>query len=86
MHWKDARAPGDSQERLYSLDAWRDSRLFYERDRPAFSETERAQLAFAITAINSWNRLMSTAAVEPGHDEPSMRARPMSSNLCDSVA
>jgi AhpD family alkylhydroperoxidase len=25
MHWKDARAAGESEERLYSLEAWRES-------------------------------------------------------------
>ena len=29
-----------------------------------------AQLVFAITAINAWNRLCITARVEPGHYEP----------------
>ena len=35
MHWKDARAAGESEERLYSLDAWRESPLFGERERAA---------------------------------------------------
>jgi len=35
MHWKDARAVGESEERLYSLDAWRESPLFGERERAA---------------------------------------------------
>ena len=25
MHWKDARARGESEQRLYSLDAWRET-------------------------------------------------------------
>src|SRR3954452_14591226 len=98
MHWKDARASGESEARLYSLAAWRESPLYDERERAAlelceamtlvvdghvpdgvwerarssFAEDELAQLAFAITAINAWNRLMITARAEPGHYEPGM--------------
>jgi len=35
MHWKDARAAGESEARLYSLDAWCDSPLYSERERAA---------------------------------------------------
>jgi AhpD family alkylhydroperoxidase len=37
MHWKDARAAGEEEMRLYLLDAWRES--------PAYSARERAALA-----------------------------------------
>ncbi|MFN8163853.1 MAG: carboxymuconolactone decarboxylase family protein [Solirubrobacterales bacterium] len=45
MHWRDARAAGESEERLYSLNAW------YEGP---YDERERAALALceAITAIS----------------------------------
>jgi AhpD family alkylhydroperoxidase len=98
MHWKDARALGESEERLYSLAAWRESPLYTDRERAAlalceavtliaesrvpddvwsearsaFTVQELAQLVFAITAINAWNRLMITARVEPGHYEPGL--------------
>jgi AhpD family alkylhydroperoxidase len=39
MHWKDLRAAGENEQRLYSLDAWRES--------PYYSERERAALAWA---------------------------------------
>lgn len=44
MHWKDARALGETEQRLYGLDAWRES--------PYYSERERAglQWAEAVTA------------------------------------
>ena len=42
----------------------------WEPARAAFQPEELAQLVFAITAINAWNRLMITARVEPGHYEP----------------
>ena len=39
MHWKDLRALGESEQRLYSLDAWEES--------PYYSDRERAALAWA---------------------------------------
>ena len=39
MHWKDLRAAGESEPRLYGLDAWRES--------PCYTERERAALAWA---------------------------------------
>jgi|SRR5689334_19491697 AhpD family alkylhydroperoxidase len=40
MHWKDARAAGESEERLYMLGAWRESPLFDERERAALALCE----------------------------------------------
>src|SRR2546430_8485133 len=31
MHWKDARARGESEQRLYSLDAWRETSYYTDR-------------------------------------------------------
>jgi AhpD family alkylhydroperoxidase len=96
MHWQDARAAGEREERLYSLDAWRDSPLYDERERAAlelceaitlvasthvpddiwdraaavFEPAELAQVVFAATAINVWNRMMISARTEPGHYRP----------------
>lgn len=33
MHWKDARAAGETEQRLYSLPAWRESPYYSERER-----------------------------------------------------
>jgi MoaD family protein len=44
MHWKDARALGESEERLYMLTAWRESRLYTERERAALAWTEAVTL------------------------------------------
>jgi alkylhydroperoxidase family enzyme len=82
MHWKDLRALGETEQRLYSLDAWRECAgtrtvsaplawteavtlvtdgnvpdAVYEEVRPHFSPTELADLTFAISVINVWNRL-----------------------------
>jgi AhpD family alkylhydroperoxidase len=40
MHWKDARAGGEPEERLYSLDAWRESPLYTDRERAALALCE----------------------------------------------
>jgi len=45
MHWKDARASGQSEERLYMLSTWRESSLYSDRERAAL------ELAEAMTLI-----------------------------------
>lgn len=83
MHSKDLRAAGETEQRLYLLDAWRESPFYTERERAAFawaeavtfvtnghvsdevyqqarqqfSEEELVDLTFAVTTINTWNRL-----------------------------
>lgn len=44
MHWKDLRAAGESEQRLYGLDAWQES--------PYYSDRERATLAWAEAVTN----------------------------------
>lgn len=44
MHWKEARAAGESEERLYMLNAWRESSLYSERERAALAWTEAVTL------------------------------------------
>jgi AhpD family alkylhydroperoxidase len=40
MHTKDARAAGESEQRLYTLSAWRETSFFSERERAALALTE----------------------------------------------
>ena len=40
MHTRDARAHGETEERLYLLDAWRESPLYSDRERAALAWTE----------------------------------------------
>ena len=40
MHTRDARARGETEERLYLLDAWRESPLYGARERAALAWTE----------------------------------------------
>lgn len=44
MHWKDLRAIGESEQRLYSLDAWRECPYYSERERAALAWTEAVTL------------------------------------------
>lgn len=46
MHSKDARAEGESEQRLYTLSAWRETPFFTERERAALAWTE------AVTVIS----------------------------------
>lgn len=40
MHWLDARADGESEARLYSLNAWRESSLYTDAERAALGLCE----------------------------------------------
>src|SRR5262249_17860608 len=44
MHWKDLRAIGEQEQRLYGLDAWEES--------PFYTDRERAALAWAEAVTN----------------------------------
>jgi len=44
MHSRDARAKGESEERLYLLDAWHESPLYTDRERAALAWTEAVTL------------------------------------------
>lgn len=96
MHSKDARAEGETEQRLYALSAWEETPFFTDRERAAlalteaitsiseghvpeavyekakksFSDEELVNLAFAIIAINGWNRLAITFRFVPGEYQP----------------
>ncbi len=40
MHWKDLRRDGENEQRLYGLDAWRESPYYTDRERAALAWTE----------------------------------------------
>ena len=44
MHTKDARAHGESEQRLYALSAWRETPFFTNRERAALAWTEAVTL------------------------------------------
>jgi AhpD family alkylhydroperoxidase len=41
MHWKDATAGGESAQRLYGLNAWRETEFYTPRERAALEWVER---------------------------------------------
>ena len=49
MHSKDLRAKGETEQRLYVLDAWREAPFYTERERAALAWAE------AVTKINGGN-------------------------------
>ena len=44
MHTKDARAQGETEQRIYALSAWRETPFFTERERAALALTEAVTL------------------------------------------
>jgi len=56
MHWKDLRAEGESEQRLYGLDAWAES--------PYYTDRERAALEWAEAVTNLSDGHVSDAVFE----------------------
>ena len=44
MHWKDARAGGETEQRLYGLAAWPEAPYYSDRERAALEWTEALTL------------------------------------------
>ena len=40
MHWKDLQVEGENEQRMYSLDAWRETSYYTERERAALAWAE----------------------------------------------
>jgi AhpD family alkylhydroperoxidase len=87
MHSKDARAAGETEQRLYLLDAWREAPFrrkgnghvpdeAYAAARQHFSEEELANLTIAVVAINGWNRLAIAFRAPAGTYRVGMFERP----------
>lgn len=64
MHSKDARAAGDTEQRLYALNAWRETPFFSDRERAALALTE------AVTVITDHD------ALDPAVHEASQHFKP----------
>jgi AhpD family alkylhydroperoxidase len=65
MHWKDARAAGESEERLYMLGAWRESALYSERERAALELCEAmTEIAGHGVADDIWERASAAFSEE----------------------
>jgi AhpD family alkylhydroperoxidase len=63
MHWKDAKAAGETEQRLYGLSAWREA--------PYYTDAERAALSWAesLTLIPVWHNSGAIAAADPIYAE-----------------
>ena len=71
MHTKDARARGETEQRLYGLSAWREAPFYSERERAALEWTEAVTLISQDHVpdelyINGWNRLAISFRSVPG--------------------
>lgn len=60
MHTKEARADGETEQRLYALDAWRET--------PFYSDRERAALAWAEAVTNVGESRVPDAVYETARD------------------
>ena len=72
MHSKDARALGETEQRLYALNAWRETPFYTERERAALEWTEAVTLISrdqAPVSVNCWNRIAISFRAVPGSYE-----------------
>jgi AhpD family alkylhydroperoxidase len=69
MHWKDLRSLGEGEQRLYSLDAWKESPYYTERERAALAWAE------AVTLITNGH--------VPEHVYAEVRSQFSAKELCD---
>jgi AhpD family alkylhydroperoxidase len=53
MHSKDARAAGETEQRLYALSAWRETPFFTDRERAALAVTEAVTLIAGSHALST---------------------------------
>jgi AhpD family alkylhydroperoxidase len=66
MHSKDARAAGETEQRLYALSAWRETSFFTDRERSALALTEAVTL---IAATHAPREIIEDAAAVFSPDE-----------------
>jgi AhpD family alkylhydroperoxidase len=64
MHTIDARKQGESEERLYLLDAWRESPLYSPRERAALAWTEALTLVSETRAPDDVYQALQAAFTE----------------------
>jgi AhpD family alkylhydroperoxidase len=65
MHTKDARAIGETEQRIYALPAWRETGFFTERERAALAFTESVTLC-AETHVPESDYERVAASFSPG--------------------
>ena len=52
MHTKDARAAGETEQRLYALDAWRETPFYTDRERAALEWTEAITKSYSRSTLS----------------------------------
>ena len=77
MHTKDARALGESEQRIYLLDAWRESPFYTNRERAALEWTE------ALTLITGRPRAGPSLRERQGAVQPRRVGKPEPRHLYD---
>jgi AhpD family alkylhydroperoxidase len=65
MHTKDARKLGETEQRIYLLNAWRESPQFSEEDKVILAMTDEINLIMLIITINGWNRYAIATHMQP---------------------
>jgi len=82
MHTKDARAHGETEQRLYAVVVWKEAPFFAERERAVLAWTEAVTLVSRdqvpdevcevarVIAINGWNRLAVGFRARAGTYQP----------------
>src|ERR1700742_498299 len=56
MHSKDLRAAGETEQRLYMLDAWRESPVYTDRERAALAWAEAVNANDVPDEVYDWAR------------------------------
>jgi len=65
MHTKDARAIGETEQRLYALSAWRETPFFTERERAALAFTESVTCSRPTTSRPMLTRRSRSTSAKP---------------------
>lgn len=59
MHSKDARANGETEQRIYTLSAWRDTNFFTEEEQAVLALTEEVTLVSQHVSERTFNEAVS---------------------------
>jgi AhpD family alkylhydroperoxidase len=75
MHTKDARAMGETEQRIYMLNACREAPFYTEAERAVMAGSyedirRRSASGYCMNTINCWNRISISTAMIPGEYEP----------------
>jgi AhpD family alkylhydroperoxidase len=66
MHTKDARKAGETEQRIYALNAWRDTLFFDEQEQAILALTEEVTLISQHVKDETYNRMASLFSKDYG--------------------